>query len=159
MGQQLTVQEVLNRWEFYTLEADACYHRQEYKLASKKFCHTVELLEPWLNKETKELSKVLRLFVLACHNAAHSLAKQGKDKEAEYYYSHAHFRLLSLLGHRNPSNRLMDAAVLELKYTFQHLKRYLLGREKFELADNIREESVRVVRQSDLEYVEDVFAA
>ena len=159
MGQQLTVQEVLNRWEFYTLEADACYHRQEYKLASKKFCHTVELLEPWLNKETKELSKVLRLFVLACHNAAHSLTKQGKDKEAEYYYSHAHFRLLSLLGHQSQSNRLMEAAVLELKYTFQHLKRYLLGREKYELANNIREESVRVVRQSYLEYVDDVFAA
>lgn len=159
MGQQLTVQEVLNRWEFYTLEADACYHRQEYKLASKKFCYTVELLEPWLTKDSKEFSKVLRMFVLACHNSAHSMAKQGKDKEAEYYYSHAHFRLLSLLNHKSQSGRLMDAAVMELKYTFQHLRRYLLGREKFELADNIREESVRVVRQSYIEFVDDVFAA
>jgi hypothetical protein len=159
MVKQLTVQDVLNRWEFYTLDADACYHRREYKSASKKFCHTVELLEPWLDKENKELPKVMRMFVLSCHNAAHSLAKQGKEKEAEYYYSHAHFRLLSLLGHRKPSNRLIEIAMIELKSTFLHLKRYLLGRKKQELADNIREESVRVVRQFYLEYVDDVFAA
>ena len=150
MGQQLTVQEVLNRWEFYTLEADACYHRQEYKLASKKFCHTVELLEPWLNKETKELSKVLRLFVLACHNAAHSLAKQGKDKEAEYYYSHAHFRLLSLLSSEPTSRKIIEYAALELVTTFEALKCYLLNQNKYQLADNIKEESIRVLEHTKL---------
>lgn len=159
MIQANMLQDILNQWESYTLEADAFYHRHELKQASKGFCRTVDLLEPWLDKEHKEMQKVMRLFVLSCHNSAHVLAKQGKHKEAEYYYSHAHFRLLSMLGQSNKRSRLLDGVLLELKCTFKQLKSYLLIKNKYELAANVHEESVRVIRQQFSDYAEDMFRA
>jgi hypothetical protein len=159
MIQQHTVQNILNLWETSTLEADASYHRQELKLASKQFCKTVDIVEPWLDREHKERQRIMRFFVLSCHNAAHVLSKQGKHKEAEYYYSHAHFRLLSLIGRYEKSNRLLDGVLIELKCTFTQLRCYLVRKDKCELAEDVRSESVRVLRQRYSDYVEDVFKA
>ncbi len=164
MIQQHRVQDILNQWESYTLEADGYYHRQELKKAGKGFCRTVDLLEPWLDKDHKELQRVMRLFVLSCHNAAHVLAKQGKHKEAEYYYSHAHFRLLSLLGQGSKGqyskkSMLLDAVLMELRCTFRQLRSYLVCKNKIELAAGVKEESVRVIRQQYCDYVEDIFRA
>ena len=154
-----TIQKVLSEWEFYTLAADACYHREEYKEASRKFCKTVELLEPWLEKESKQLWKTMHLFVISCHNAAHALGKLGRHKEAEYYYSHAHFRLLSLISVQNMPKSIMENALLELRATFLQLTDYLRGKNKLELANNIKEESLRVVRQNLGDFNKDVFYA
>ncbi|MFT6153578.1 MAG: hypothetical protein ACJAYK_001296 [Crocinitomicaceae bacterium] len=159
MIQQRRVQDILNQWETSTLEADASYHRQELKLASKQFCKTVDIVEPWLDREHKERQRIMRFFVLSCHNAAHVLSKQGKHKEAEYYYSHAHFRLLSLIGSYEKPNRLLDGILIELKCTFTQLKCYLIRKDKCALADDVRSESVRIIRQRYSEYVEDVFKA
>ena len=159
MIQQQLVQDILNQWESYTLEADGYYHRQELKQASKGFCRTVDLLEPWLDKDHKEFQKVMRLFVLSCHNAGHVLAKQGKHKEAEYYYSHAHFRLLSLLGQSSKRSTLLEAVLMELRCTFKQLKCYLVRKNKTELAAGVKEESVRVIRQQYCDYVDDIFRA
>jgi hypothetical protein len=164
MIQQHLVQDILNQWESYTLEADRYYHREELKQASKGFCRTVDLLEPWLDKDHKEFQRVMRLFVLSCHNAAHVLAKQGKHKEAEYYYSHAHFRLLSLLGrepqeHGPRRSSLLDSILIELRCTFKQLRTYLVCKNKMELAAGVKEESVRVIRKQYCDYVEDIFRA
>lgn len=159
MLKKLCVKDILNQWESYTLEADGFYRRQEFKFASKGFCRTVDLLEPWLNKDHKQLHKVMRMFVLSCHNAAHALAKQGKHKEAEYYYSHAHFRLLSLLGQKNRRSILLEAVFMELRCTFNQLKSYLVCKNKTELLLGVKEESVRVVRQYQYEHVEEIFSA
>ncbi len=159
MASKQTIQTVLNKWEYYTLTADACYHRGEYKEASRTFSHTVDLLEPWLEKEDKQLWKVMRLFVISCHNSAHSMSKFGRHKEAEYYYSHAHFRLLSLISRKNTPRNMVEHTLMELRATFTQLKDYLLGKNKKALADDIREESLRVVRNSYAEYTDDVFTA
>ena len=159
MIKKSTIQNVLNDWEFYTLAADACYHREEYKEASRTFSRTVDLLEPWLEKGGKELWKVMRLFVISCHNAAHSLGKCGRHKEAEYYYSHAHFRLLSLISLHNMPRSLIEPTLVELRSTFLQLSDYLLGKNKIELAANIKEESLRVVRQNYQGYEGGVFVA
>jgi hypothetical protein len=159
MIQQRVVQDILNQWESSTLEADASYHRQELKLASKQFCKTVDIVEPWLDRDHKERQRVMRFFVLSCHNAAHVLSRQGKHKEAEYYYSHAHFRLLSLIGSHDKPSRLLEGILIELKCTFTQLKCYLIRKNKPDLADDVRSESVRVIRQRYSEYVEDVFKA
>ena len=159
MIKKSTIQNVLSEWEFYTLAADACYYREEYKEAGRTFCKAVDLLEPWLEKGGKELWKVMRLFVISCHNAAHTLGKYGRHKEAEYYYSHAHFRLLSLISlHKMPLS-LMEPTLLELRSTFLQLSDYLLGKNKIELAANIKEESLRVVRQNYKGYEGEVFIA
>lgn len=157
MEQQL--EQVLKEWELTTLEADRCYHRQDYKKASKLFCHCVSLLEPWLEQNHKDTAKILRLFVLSCHNSAHALGTWGRHKEAEYYYSHAHFRLLSFISHHKRRSLPLEMAVVELKGTFSQLKRYLLAKNKVELADNIKEESMRVVRQCYVEPMEGMFSA
>ncbi len=157
MCQSQKIQSVFNNWEYYTLAADACYHRAEYKEASQTFCRTVDLLEPWLDRDHKQLWKVMRLFVLSCHNAAHALSKLGRHKEAEYYYSHAHFRLLSFVSHHKNSYSIMEHVLLELRATFSMLTQYLMGKNKQELAENIREESLRVIRQSYFSYVDDLF--
>jgi hypothetical protein len=154
-----TIQKVLSEWEFYTLAADACYYREEYKEASRTFCKTVELLEPWLEKESKQLWKIMHLFVISCHNAAHALGKFGRHKEAEYYYSHAHFRLLSLISIQNMPKSLMESALMELRATFLQLTDYLTGKNKMELAANIKEESLRVVKQNCAGFNGDVFIA
>ncbi len=159
MASKQTIQDVLNKWEFYTLQADACYHRGEFKEASQRFSHTVELLEPWLEKENKQLWKVVRLFVISCHNSAHASSKFGREKEAEYYYSHAHFRLLSLISARQYSVNFMERTLQELRATFLQLTDYLLGNNKQELAASIKEESVRVVRLCYLSHLDDVFTA
>jgi len=78
-------------------------------------------------------------------------------KEAEYFYSHAHFRLLSMLHSRRHS--MLDVLLKELKINFKQLRVYLKGKHKHQLADSIQEESVRVVRSVYLDYAEDVFAA
>jgi|GEM_PF-1410212 len=154
-----TVQDVLNKWEFYTLQADACYHRGEFKEASRQFSHTVELLEPWLEREHKQRWKVVRLFVISCHNSAHASSKFGRHKEAEYYYSHAHFRLLSLIAAKQQSGSFMEKTLMELRATFLQLTDYLLGKNKLELAASIKEESVRVVSKCYLSHLDDVFTA
>ncbi len=154
-----TIQDVLNKWEYYTLQADACYHRGEYKEASRRFSRTVELLEPWLEKEHKQLWKVVRLFVISCHNSAHASSKFGRHKEAEYYYSHAHFRLLSLIAAKQHSGNFMEKTLIELRATFLQLTDYLLGKNKQALAASIKEESVRVVRVCYLNHLDDVFTA
>ena len=159
MAKKQTIQGVLSDWEFYTLAADACYYREEFKEASRTFSKTVELLEPWLEKESKQLWKIMHLFVISCHNAAHSLGRLGRHKEAEYYYSHAHFRLLSLISLHNMPKGLMEQALLELRATFFQLTDYLLGKNKLELAANIKEESLRVVRQNCTGFNGDVFVA
>lgn len=146
-------------WESHTLSADRYYHHGNYKKASQSFSQSVDLIEPWLEKEDKELKTVIHLFVLSCHNTAHALHQIGRKKEAEYYYSHAHFRLLSLISQPRRPNKLMDVVVYELKCTLNQLTSFLKGMNKTQLAGNIREESVRVLRQSYLEYVDDVFAA
>lgn len=159
MKTEQTLQQVLNKWEFYTLEGDAYYHQQDYKQASKLFTKCVSLLEPWLEKEHKQAAKVLRLFVLSCHNSAHALSKWGHHKDAEYYYSHAHFRLLSFISHTKPRALILEMAITELKGTFAQLKQYLLDKNKVELAGNIKEESMRVVRQCYLQHADQVFTA
>jgi hypothetical protein len=159
MNQQRVVQDILNQWESSTLEADASYHRQELKLASKQFCKTVDIVEPWLDRDHKESQRVMRFFVLSCHNTAHVLTKQGKHKEAQYYYSHAHFRLLSLIGSFDKPNRFLEGILIELKCTFIQLKSYLIRKNKSDLADDVRSESIRVIKQRYSEYVEDVFKA
>ncbi|WP_283789514.1 tetratricopeptide repeat protein (plasmid) [Bermanella sp. WJH001] len=151
------IQDVMKNWESYTLLADSFYHQQQYKQASKVFSKSVEIIEPWLDKDEKELNKVMHLFVLSCHNTAHALNQLGKNKEAEYYYSHAHFRLLSLISRPKRSSRIMENAVYELKTTLKQLKYFLLSMNKDQLAGNIHEESVRVLRKSYVDYVEDVF--
>jgi hypothetical protein len=55
------------------------------------------------------------------------------------------------------SARIMDNAVYELKTTLNQLKYFLLSMNKDQLAGNIHEESVRVLRKSYVDYVEDVF--
>ncbi len=112
MPKKQTIQHVLNKWEAYTLMADACYHRGEYKEASRTFGQAVEIIEPWLEKGDKQLCTVMRLFVIACHNSAHSMSKFGQHKEAEYYYSHAHFRLLSLVSRRNNQRNMVEKMLL-----------------------------------------------
>jgi len=161
MIQHQMVQDILNQWESDTLEADSFYYRKEFKKAGKAFCRTVELLEPWLEKDHKERKRILRFFVLSCHNAAHVLSKQGKHKEAEYYYSHAHFRMLSLLGQcsKPGPSRLLDVVLLELRCTFNQLRSHLVGKNKMELAADVKEESVRVIRQRYSDYVDDIFKA
>lgn len=151
------IQEVLNEWEAFTLQADRLYHQQEYKKASKAFSKSVDLIEPWLDKGGRDLNTVMHLFVLSCHNTAHALHQSGKRKEAEYYYSHAHFRLLSLVSQPKPSSKMLEHAVLEIKTTFKQLKYFLDAMNKTQLAGNIKEESLRVLRQSYMQYVDDVF--
>lgn len=159
MIRQSKLQHILDQWESSTLEADAYYYKDDLHKAGKTFCRTVDLLEPWLDKEYSDKSRVVRLFVLSCHNAAHVLSKQNKHKEAEYYYSHAHFRLLSLLNVGSNKSRLLESLLMELKYTFKQLKVYLTGKDKAELAVSVREESIRVMKQRYHDYVEDVFMA
>ena len=159
MRHQTDVDEIINQWEFYTLEADGRYHQNDLGLASKGFCRTVELLEPWLDKDHKETKKVIRFFVLSCHNAAHVMSKRGKHREAEYYYSHAHFRLLSMFGQDQKSGSRLDSILLELKCTYLQLQQYLVKKDKRELALSIKDESIRVIRQRYNEYVDDVFVA
>ena len=151
------IQEVLKEWEAFTLQADRLYHQQEFKRASKGFSKSVDLIEPWLDKGGRDLNTIMHLFVLSCHNTAHSLHQLGRKKEAEYYYSHAHFRLLSLVSQPKPSSKLLEHAVLEIKTTFKQLKLFLETMNKKQLAGNIQEESLRVLRQSYLQYVDDVF--
>jgi len=151
------IQDVMKDWESYTLLAGDLYHQQQYKQASKTFSKSVDLIEPWLEKEEKDVNKVIHLFVLSCHNTAHALSQSGRKKEAEYYYSHAHFRLLSLISRPKRSARIMENAIYELKTTLSQLKHFLLTMNKQQLAGNIHEESVRVLRQSYVDYVEDVF--
>ncbi|MGR6874473.1 hypothetical protein ACU6U9_19745 [Pseudomonas sp. HK3] len=151
------IQDVMRDWESYTLLADNFYHQQEYKQASKVFSKSVELIEPWLDKDEKEVTKVMHLFVLSCHNTAHALNQSGKNKEAEYYYSHAHFRLLSLISRPKRSARIMENALYEIKTTLNQLRYFLLAMNKGQLAGNIQEESIRVLRKSYVDYVEDVF--
>ncbi|GAA6133708.1 hypothetical protein NBRC116188_04970 [Oceaniserpentilla sp. 4NH20-0058] len=151
------IQEVLQDWESHTLNADQLYHQKEFKKASKGFAKSVDIIEPWLERGDKELNTILHLFVLSCHNTAHALYKQGKKKEAEYYYSHAHFRLLSLVSQPKPSSKVLELAVLEIKATFNQLKTFLESMNKSQLAGNIKEESQRVLRQSYMEYVDDMF--
>jgi len=145
--------KVLNQWEFYTLKADRSYHSGDWNDAAKDFVRTVELLEPWLWNDPREKSKVVRFFVLACHNTAHVMGKLGREKEAEYYLSHAHFTLLALLGGTEravslhvPS--LIQVVLMELKLTLNQLALYLRARNKFALCESIQEESHRVIRQT-----------
>jgi len=91
------VTDLLKSWEFYTLKGNACYHQMEYKEACRHFAKSADILEPCLDKQRDCPPDVLRRFVLSCHNAAHSYHQLKHNKEAEYYYSHAHFRLLGLL--------------------------------------------------------------
>ena len=159
MSQPKNIQEVFKLWESYTLKANELYHKGEYKQATKGFSKSVELIEPWLEKETREMKTVMHLFVLSCHNTAHSSYQQGRKKEAEFYYSHAHFRLLSLVSQPKPSSKLLEQAVLEIKATFKQLKAFLVSMNKKQLAGNIQEESMRVLRASYMHYVDDVFMA
>ncbi len=159
MSSKKNIQDVLNQWEYYTLKADASYHRGEYKQASQLFGRSVDLLEPWLEKEDRQLWKVIRLFVIACHNTAHALNKHGRNKEAEYYYSHAHFRLLSLISGNQYPKSFMEKALQELRSTFLQLSGYLLRANKIELAASVKEESIRVVRQHHREGWQHVFTA
>lgn len=157
MKHHKNIQEVLKEWESQTLLADDYYHQDDYKKASKAFSKSVEVIEPWLEKGDKDINKVMHLFVLSCHNTAHALHRLGRKKEAEYYYSHAHFRLLSLVSQPKPSSRLLELAVLEIKTTFKQLTYFLESMNKRQLAGNIQEESIRVLRQSYMGYVDDVF--
>jgi len=153
------IQDVLTLWESYTLKANEFYHRGEFKQATRVFSKTVDLIEPWLQKETRELHRVMHLFVLSCHNTAHSSYQMGRKKEAEFYYSHAHFRLLSLVSQPKLPSKFLEQAVNEIKSTFKQLKAYLDSMNKKQLAGNIQEESMRVIRASYMHYVEDVFMA
>ncbi len=150
MLKHIQVKDVVKDWEYYTLKADACYHRNELRDASKQFCKTVDMLEPWLDKDDKQSWSLVRLFVLSCHNAGHVMGKLKKAKEAEYYYSHAHFRLLSLLSGEVHSKKLIEFTAIELVTTFSTLKSFLLAQNKVELANNIREESLRILEHSAL---------
>lgn len=156
---QRNIQDVFQLWESQTLFADGYYHQGQYKKASKVFSQSVDLIEPWLEKEDKELKTVIHLFVLSCHNTAHALYQSDRKKDAEYYYSHAHFRLLSLISQPRRSNKIMEIVMFELKNTLHQLTTFLTGLNKSQLAGNIKEESVRVLRQSYLNYVDDVFMA
>lgn len=159
MNHHKRFQDVVKDWEYYTLEADACYHRNELKQAGKHFSQTVDLLEPWIEREEKQISSLVRLFVLSCHNAGHVQSRLNKTKEAEYYYSHAHFRLLSMLSDPARGFKPRENILRELGTTFRHLKGFLLGHNKQQLADNIREESLRVIRHTKMSVVEDIFEA
>jgi hypothetical protein len=159
LANKQTIEDVLNKWEFHTLQGDGCYHRGEFKAASHSFGLTVDLLEPWLEKEHKQLWKVVRLFVISCHNSAHACSKYGRHKEAEYYYSYAHFRLLSLISSCRYSRKAMEKTLSELRATFLQLTKYLLDKGKITLAASIKEESVRVVQLSYMDHVGDVFTA
>ena len=159
MNHPKNIQEVLKLWESYTLKANELYHQQDFKQATKVFSKTVEIIEPWLEKENRDLNTVMHLFVLACHNTAHSSYQMGRKKEAEFYYSHAHFRLLSLVSQPKPSPKLLEHAVIEIKSTFRQLKMFLDLMNKKQLAGNIQEESMRVLRTSYMHYVDDVFMA
>jgi len=157
MKNQQNIQDVMKDWESYTLRADELYHQQQYKSASKTFSKSVDLIEPWLERDEKDANKVMHLFVLSCHNTAHAFSQSGRSKEAEYYYSHAHFRLLSLISRPKRSARIMENALFELKTTLSQLKYFLMAMNKQQLSGNIQEESIRVLRQSYVNYVEDVF--
>lgn len=159
MNRHVRFQDVVKDWEYYTLEADACYHRNELKQAGKHFSQTVDLLEPWIEREDKHISSLVRLFVLSCHNAGHVQNKLNRPKEAEYYYSHAHFRLLSMLSDPARSGKPRERLVDELATTFRHLKQFLLGQDKSQLATNIREESLRVIQHANVPNGEEVFEA
>ena len=159
MNRQIRFQDVVKYWEYYTLEADACYHRNELKKAGKHFSQTVDLLEPWIEKDDKHICSLVRLFVLSCHNAGHVQNKLNRPKEAEYYYSHAHFRLLSMLSDPARAEKPREGLIDELSTTFRHLKQFLLGQNKRQLAANIREESLRVIQHSKVSVGEDVFEA
>ena len=151
------IQEVMKNWESYTLLADSFYHQEQSKQASKVFSKRVEIIEPWLDREEKDMNKIMHLFVLSCHNTAHALNQQGKNKDDEYYYSHAHFRLLRFISRPKRSVRILENALYDLKTTLKHLKYFFLTMNKDQLAGNIHEESVRVLRKSYVDYVEDVF--
>ena len=145
--------KVLIRWEFYTLKADRSYHAGELNQAAKEFAKTVELLEPWLWNDPRSKSRIVRFFVLACHNTAHVMSKLGREREAEYYLSHAHFSLLGLLGAaQRPSSKhlpnLIRIVLIELKLTLNQLSGHLKSRNKLALCESIQEESERVIRQS-----------
>ncbi len=159
MAVKKNIQDALNQWEYYTLKADSRYHQGEYKQASQLFSRSVDLLEPWIEKESegKQLWKVIRLFVIACHNTGHALNRHGRHKEAEYYYSHAHFRLLSLISGNQYPKRFMEKALHELRSTFLQLSDFLLRENKIELAASVKEESIRVVRQHHSEGWREVF--
>lgn len=159
MKRHTRFQDVVKDWEYYTLEADACYHRNELKQAGKHFSQTVDLLEPWIEKEERHVSSLVRLFVLSCHNAGHVQNKLNRPKEAEYYYSHAHFRLLSMLSDPERTSRPKDGLLDELTTTFRHLRQFLLGQNKRQLAANIREESLRVIHHANMPVNDDVFEA
>lgn len=151
------LEECFKAWEFYTLKGNACYHRGELKPACKAFAKSVDLLEGCLDQYDLSQPELIRRFVLACHNTAHCYNKMNSVKEAEYFYSHAHFRLLSMLHSRRHS--MFDVLLKELKITFKQLRIYLKGKQKHQLADSIHEESVRVVRSVYLDNADDVFAA
>ncbi len=159
MGRHVRFQDVVKDWEFYTLEADACYHRNELKQAGKRFCQTVDLLEPWMEKDGKHITSLIRLFVLSCHNAGHVQNRLNRPKEAEYYYSHAHFRLLSLLADPSRGDKPNENLLFELGTTFRHLRQFLLGQNKSHLAANIREESLRVIQHANMSKGTDVLEA
>lgn len=159
MNRHVRFQDVVKDWEYYTLEANACYHRNELKQAGKHFSQTVDLLEPWMERDGKHVPSLVRLFVLSCHNAGHVQDKLNRPKEAEYYYSHAHFRLLSMLSDPARATRPRERLMEELISTFRHLKQFLMGQNKQQLASNIREESLRVIHHANVPVNDGFFEA
>lgn len=146
MSKQRTIQQVFEKWEYWTLRADGKYHRCEYKQASKDFSLSADILEPWLDREHPQFWQVVRLFVLSCHNSAQAFQKDGRIKEAEYYYRYAHFRLLGFYSKKwRKSAVFFDRLVPELRNTFDFLKAHLLASGKAKLALEIRQESDRLI--------------
>lgn len=148
MSKVKTIQQVLEKWEYCTLKADGSYHRCEFEQASKVFSLSADMLEPWMDSKHPKFWQIVHFFVLSCHNSAQAFQRNGRIKEAEYYYRYAHSRLLGFFNQRQQESAVFyERLVIELYKTFDLLEKHLTTRNKQRLAYDIHQESIRVINQ------------
>jgi hypothetical protein len=151
------VEIILQEWERLTLQGNEYFQRHVWGDAYRCFEQSMQLVDPGLtNSGKRQQWRMLRLFVLSCQNTAHVAEKMGRDKDAEHYFSHAHFSLLSLISYPATARDLCQRALLEISASQSALEDFLRRKGKQSLMQSIREETDRVIFQQGSLYVSQV---
>lgn len=151
------VEAILQGWERLTLQGNEHFQRHAWRDAYRCFGQSMQLVDPGLvNAGKRQQWRMLRLFVLSCQNTAHVAEKMGRDRDAEHYFSHAHFCLLSLITSPSTPQNLRQRALLEVTASQAALEDFLRRKGKESLLISIREETGRVILQQGMPYTSQI---
>lgn len=148
MAHHKQLDSILQEWERLTLTGNTHFQQHAWREAYRCYMHSMELVETYLQRDPhRQAWRLVRFFVLACQNTAHVAEKMGKERDAEHYFSHAHFVLLSLINFSQTQVSIRQQALLEITSSLAALREFLLRKGKYRLVESIQEETERVLMQ------------